>query len=165
MQLEEEEEAKFRRDVTDLSRRLAIEARDRELAQQLQEKEKARLRKAKEKARLKAQQKAAAEQAELLRQQQQQQQLEEEQGVVNRRELPAANSFVGDSAHNIAACIDPTWNRRYPGDLRHPIVANAPQPLPITDLGETFVSLSFVALICRSTFRPTLFHYTRSSFV
>lgn len=115
LQQEEEEESKFRRDVTDLSRKLAIEAKDLELAQILQEKEKARLRKAKEKARLKAQQA-------------QQQKAAIEQEPVRRLENAA---FIPET-QNIAACIDPTWNRRY---LNPSAEAGTRATLPITDLG------------------------------
>jgi len=113
LQQDEEEESKFRRDVSDLGRRLAIEAQDRELAIMLQEKEKARLRKAKEKARLiKAQQKAAA---------------------ANRQESlqQAKAESPPPVTHNVAACLDPTWQRRqeHIENQQH-----SQMSLPITDL-------------------------------
>ena len=115
LQQDEEEESKFRRDVSDLGRRLAIEAQDRELAIMLQEKEKARLRKAKEKARLiKAQQKAAA---------------------ANRQESlqQAKAESPPPVTHNVAACLDPTWQRRqeHIENQQH-----SQMSLPITDLGK-----------------------------
>ncbi len=130
LQQEEEEESKFRRDVTDLSRKLAIEAKDLELAQMLQEKEKARLRKAKEKARLKAQQA-----------QQQAQQVLQTQPVQHTATIEEDHSrqptscFIPET-QNIAASIDPTWNRRY----QHPMDLLSAEPgtrapIPITDLG------------------------------
>lgn len=117
LQQQEEEESQWRRDVSDLSTRLAVEARDRELAQALQEKEKARLRKAKEKARLKSQQKAAQQ---------------HEEGYA----AGDANFAHPQLGGNIAACIDPTWSRRQ--NIPQAIV-HAPneiyRPLPMTDLG------------------------------
>lgn len=127
LQEEEEEESKFRRDVTDLSRKLAIEAKDLELARILQEKEKARLRKAKEKARLKAQH---TQLAQLSPQTQQGQQISTSVENYNRQESPL---FVPET-QNIAACIDPTWSRRY---YNPEIRSESGQriQIPITDLG------------------------------
>ena len=158
LQQEEEEESKWRRDVSDLSTRLAIEARDRELAQTLQEKEKARLRKAKEKARLKAMQKAS-----------QQQQKEHHYQHLHQHQpydYHQYNEHPAESHHrterplsmtdNIAASIDPTWSRRQSQPQPHPPPVNIPphhpvyqlhhhppqptreppRPLPITDLGK-----------------------------
>lgn len=122
LQQEEEEESKFRRDVTDLSRKLAIEAKDLELAQILQEKEKARLRKAKEKARLKAQQ---AQQA------QQKAAIEQEPPVCHME-----NAAFVPQTQNIAASIDPTWNRRYLNPEFQGAGAGTRTTLPITDLGS-----------------------------
>ena len=111
LQQDEEEESKFRRDVSDLGRKLAIEAQDFELAQMLQEKEKERLRRAKEKARLKAQQKAMAAAATKI---------ESEEEKVYGGTTPY-------QSNNVAACIDPTWQRH----------SQISQPsLPITDLGK-----------------------------
>lgn len=127
LQQEEEEESKFRRDVTDLSRKLAIEAKDLELARILQEKEKVRLRKAKEKARFKAQQ---AQLAQLSLQTQQGQQITTSVENHNRQESP----FSVPETQNIAACIDPTWSRRY---YTPEIGSESGQrtQIPITDLG------------------------------
>lgn len=121
LQLEEEEESKFRRDITDLSRKLAIEAQDRELAQQLYEKEKARLRKAKEKARLK---RASAKQTET--------------SPVPSMDRHSNDGGAGGSgslgyptpSENIAASIDPTWNRRQ----HYPYPSHQQAPIPVTDL-------------------------------
>lgn len=118
LQQEEEEESKFRRDVTDLSRKLAIEAKDLELAQILQEKEKARLRKAKEKARLKAQQA----------------QLAQQKAVSEHESIRQENTFIPET-QNIAASIDPTWNRRYHNPEFRSAEIGTRQILPITDLG------------------------------
>ena len=127
LQEEEEEESKFRRDVTDLSRKLAIEAKDLELARILHEKEKARLRKAKEKARLKAQHTQLAQRSP---QTQQGQQISTSVENYNRQECPL---FVPET-QNIAACIDPTWSRRY---YNPEIRSESGQriQIPITDLG------------------------------
>jgi len=127
LQLEEEEESKFRRDITDLSRKLAIEAQDRELAQQLYEKEKARLRKAKEKARLK---RASAKQ--------------NETSPVPSMDRHSNDGGAGGSgsygyptaSENIAASIDPTWNRRQHYPLQIP--SQQQGPIPVTDLGNIF---------------------------
>ncbi|XP_046654613.1 coiled-coil domain-containing protein 50-like isoform X2 [Daphnia pulicaria] len=126
LQQEEEEESKFRRDVTDLSRKLAIEAKDLELARILQEKEKARLRKAKEKARLKAQQ---AQLAQLSQQNQHGQQITSGVENHNRQQSP----FCVPETQNIAACIDPTWSRRYCNPEIRPESGQRTQ-IPITDL-------------------------------
>lgn len=125
LQQEEEEESKFRRDVTDLSRKLAVEAKDLELARILQEKEKARLRKAKEKARLKAQL------AQLSQQNQQSQQMTTTVENHNRQE----NSLFVPETQNIAACIDPTWSRRYCNPEIRSESGHRTQ-IPITDLGS-----------------------------
>jgi len=121
LQQDEEEESKFRRDVSDLGRKLAIEARDRELALMLQEKEKARLRKAKEKARLiKAQQKAAAAAAAAA-----------EASHQGSLQDPDEESTTSPVTHNVAACLDPTWQRRqeHIESQQHSHMS-----LPITDL-------------------------------
>jgi len=113
LQQDEEEESKFRRDVSDLGKKLAIEAQDRELALTLQEKEKARLRKAKEKARLRAQQKAAASQ---------------EESFQKESRAHSASPITG----NVAACLDPTWQRRQEQiENQH-----SQTSLQITDLGK-----------------------------
>lgn len=136
LQLDEEEESKFRRDVSDLSRRLAIEAKDRELALALQEKEKARLRKAKEKARLKAQQRAASQHETRL-------------SPTNNDSHPRhthVGTFIPAPSENIAACIDPTWGRRQQHvENRFPVpveVAHLPASIPITDLGMIYLLIS-----------------------
>lgn len=115
LQLDEEEESKFRRDVSDLSKRLAIEARDRELACALQEKEKARLRKAKEKARLKAQQKLA---------------------LMEQNAQQSSDSIQASTTDNIAASIDPTWSRRQKSGSPSFSFQTSHAPIPITDLGK-----------------------------
>lgn len=124
LQEQEEEESKFRRDVTDLSRKLAIEAKDLELARILQEKEKARLRKAKEKARLKALQA-------------QQSQLPQSKPIDPSEIEPVhqGNAFMVPETQNIAASIDPTWSRRYSTPDYQAVGAGTRTTLPITDLG------------------------------
>jgi len=124
LQQDEEEESKFRRDVSDLGRKLAIEAQDRELAVMLQEKEKTRLRKAKEKARLiKAQQKAAAAAAATAAASAEAsgQEWLEEANMDGATPVPP----------NVAACLDPTWRRRqeHIESQQHSQLS-----LPITDL-------------------------------
>lgn len=118
MQQEEEEESQFRRDVTDLGRKLAIEAKDLELARALQEKEKARLKKAKEKARLKAQQAKAMT------------------ATTNDTELSSLEKCSAPETQNIAACIDPTWSRRYHNPEMQGTETGIRTQIPITDLGK-----------------------------
>ena len=100
----------------------------------LQEKEKARLRKAKEKAQEKARLKA--------------QQAQQAQQALQTREHPATfdeencrqqNSCFIPETQNIAASIDPTWNRRYHiPDIRS-AEPGSRAPIPITDLGTDFL--------------------------
>lgn len=108
LQQEEEEESRYRRDITDLSWRLEMEAKDRELARALYEKEKERLRRAKEKARLKAKQKVPQ----------------------HSREQESRCASVSP-VQNIAVCIDPTWNGG-----RHELTTTFRErtPVPVTDL-------------------------------
>ena len=120
LQLDEEEESKFRRDVTDLSRKLALEAQDRELARTLQEKEKARLRKAKEKARMKAMQKLAHS--------------EEPHSHEPSLEHPVQN--FSKKPENVLTNIDPTWSRRQLIEAHSSPLVEEQVTIPITDLGK-----------------------------
>jgi len=179
LQQEEEEESKWRRDVTDLSTKLAIEAQDRELAQALQEKEKARLRKAKEKSRLKAIQKSALQKEEestgphyqqLLSQPTKQQQ-PYDYHQYGGHPMESTREVAPRFTDNIAASIDPTWNRRQQSTHPHPQpqpiyqalhhqhqsqVQEQPRTLPITDLGN----LSYPTI-----FRLLCFYMKYSSFL
>lgn len=128
LQQEEEEESKFRRDVTDLGRKLAIEAKDLELAKILQEKEKARLRKAKEKARLKALQAQQPQSAYNLP--------PPPVGAFETESNRQGNTYMVPETQNIAASIDPTWSRRYLNPEYQTTEPGVRTTLPITDLGK-----------------------------